>query len=150
MNNTTLPNTLNGLLAVAVNDARSINHRHYVPHFGYWHEPEVDGRCGVCLAGCVIARTLHYNRDHEVFINSFASPIRTKIEALDKMRIGSFSKAYRTLYGHKPSSSIRERLDALPAPAHPFFFGWRQFNSHLRSLELIIPMVRDIEASANR
>lgn len=150
MNNNTLPNTLNGLLAVAVSDAKSINRRLYVPHFGYWHEPEVDGRCGVCLAGCVIAGSLQHSRSSEVSFRHLQPPVRNKIEALDKMRIGSFSKAYRTLYGHKPSNTIRARLDALPGPHQPFFFGWRQFNSHIRSLELIIPMLREIEAAANQ
>lgn len=53
-----LPDRLSELVRLAVADARRLDRRAYVPKSCEWHRPQPDGRCGVCLAGAVIAGTL--------------------------------------------------------------------------------------------
>ena len=145
MKNITLPKTLNGLLAVAVSDAKSLNRKLYIPHFAYWHRPRIGHRCEVCLAGSLIASSLECNRNDNVLVHRLDETLKVKVEALNAMRRGDFTNAYRILYNRRPSPRTHTQLDEVPVPAHPEFVGWQPFNAHLRSLDAIIPRLREIE-----
>ena len=145
LKNITLPKTLNGLLGVAVSDAKSLSRELYIPHFAYWHRPHIGQRCEVCLAGSLIAGSLECNRNYNVLVHMLDETLKAKVEALNAMRRGDFTNAYRILYNRRPSPRTHTRLDELPVPAHPEFVGWQQFNAHLRSLDAIIPRLREIE-----
>ena len=98
MKNITLPKTLNGLLAAAVSDAKSLNRKLYIPHFAYWHRPHIGHRCEVCLAG-----SLECNRNDNVLVHMLDEPLKVKVEALNAMRRGGFINAYHILYNRRPS-----------------------------------------------
>jgi len=141
----TLPDTMHGLLAVAIADAKAISRRKYQPHFGYWHCPLDNGKCLVCLAGSIIARSL--NSPSTAMIRpSFLSPgVQRKMDAINAMRHGNWQYAYHLIYNSAPDCSTLDSLLFLPTPAQCDFIGWRQFNAHLKSLQRILPKLRAVE-----
>ena len=145
MNKSTLPRTLHGLLAAAISDARNLCRSDYFPNYAYWHRPNDDGRCEICLAGSLIAGSLQYNRNYKVIVHMLDEELYAKVDALNSMRIGDFVKAYSALYHRKPSPRTQDRLQLLPVPASPKFMGWHQYDAHLISLDAIVPLLRAIE-----
>lgn len=71
------PETLHELLALALADYDIVSQQPgYAINMNSWHTPKDKERtCHVCLAGCVIARTLQYDKD-------------TCAEFLDDLRAG--------------------------------------------------------------
>ena len=57
-----LPDTLAGLVETAIADALSLDPETYHPKSQQWHNPNTEG-CVICLAGCIIARTLQRPRE---------------------------------------------------------------------------------------
>ena len=142
-----LPDTLHSLLQCAVNDARGLNRRCYKPRYDEWHSPDLaDGRCEVCLAGSCLAGTIGHSSKDCITPFEFPANTRRKLEALEAMRTGSWIEAYRLVHQQRPPIETEARLSCLPAPAWSSFTNWRAFNSHLKSLEAILPMLRSIEA----
>jgi len=146
MLDTVLPDTVSGLLKVAIADARSLPRRTYLPYYGDWH-CKTKGRCRVCLAGSVLASTAGLDPDYEVSLDRLAHNLLLKVESLDAMRTGNWSHAFELIYRHPPAQDLLDELHALPTPAHSNFAGWRQFDLHLKSLEALVPKLRAIEDS---
>ena len=142
-----LPDTLAGLAEAAITDALALDPEIYRPKSQQWHNPNTEG-CVVCLAGCIIARTLHAPVSRIRFPSYYPLQTENKLIALDAMRCGYWNRAFCFLYGRDPDFEISERLSSLPRPAHVNFNGWDQFELHLASLESILPELRDIEAAA--
>ena len=145
MRKATLPDTLHELLSTAIEDSEALNRRHYSPHYCFWHRPQPDSRCQVCLGGAILARRLGFHsRSHTIF-NVLPSRQQDKLEALNAMRRGAWSYAYELLYRRKPPLPILRSLLALPCPDRSDFDGWLQFNIHIRSMRRILPKLREIE-----
>ena len=142
-----LPGTLAGLGKAAIADAFALDPEIYFPKSRQWHNPNTEG-CFVCLAGCVIARTLEAPASRIRFPSYYPVEIENKLVALDAMRCGYWNRAFYLLYGRDPVVEIGERLISLPRPAHVNFNGWYEFELHLASLESILPELREIEASS--
>ena len=142
-----LPDTLHETLTLAVNDARKLDRRLYRPDFFYWHSPWNDV-CLVCLAGCIIAGSLSFNRHQEMLPSSIDHTTDNKLQAVNCCRIGDWSHAFDVFHNHKPSIELMARLECLDAPEMFEFKGWEQFDAHLESLEAIIPALREIENQA--
>ena len=142
-----LPNTLAGLIETAIADALSLDPETYFPKSQQWHNPNTEG-CVICLAGCIIARTLHAPASRIRFPSYYPVQTENKLVALDSMRCGYWNRAFYVLFGRDPEWEIGNRLSLLPRPAHVNFNGWDQFDLHLASLESIIPELREIEAAA--
>ena len=84
------PETLHELLALALADYDIISQRPgYVIDMMSWHAPKDKERtCHVCLAGCVIARTLQYDKDICAIPDDFDENWAEALEYLDDLRLG--------------------------------------------------------------
>lgn len=99
-----LPNTLSGLLDLAVQDAQKCEAlpELYRLDMGRWHTPEA-GVCVICMAGAVIAQTLGVSHasDVRVWLNAPCSaalePARKQLLAINDMRLGDFEDAVKNL-----------------------------------------------------
>ncbi len=59
-----LPRKLSDLLELAINDLEKVeNSKEYSVDMGVWIKPHIGGRCMVCLAGSVMAMSLHVKVD---------------------------------------------------------------------------------------
>ena len=145
MNDQTLPDTIYGLLAVAIADAKAISRRIYLPHFGYWHRPLDNGKCQVCLAGSVLARSLGFPTTSIVSTSILSSELQRKMDAINAMRHGNWLFAYDLIYSSRPDPATLNTLLSLPTPAQCDFIGWRQFNAHLKSMQRILPRLRALD-----
>ena len=145
---TTLPATLSGLLAAAVHDARKLNRAIYVPNCDQWHHAISYSRtplCEVCLGGCLIAGTLNVNSCDSVTASMFDDRTSILLDALDDMRIGYWISAFKRIYDCDLKPSQRSLLERIPVPVHTEFKDWEQFDAHLKSLERIIPRLRQVD-----
>lgn len=105
-----LPDTLSGLLRVAVEDAKKIElSDKYKLNMNYWHMPadtyegekeEDRGKCYVCMAGAVMAERLGASPDQEAWPDHIANgdeSTHSKLLAIDLMRQGNFDSAAEEL-----------------------------------------------------
>ena len=87
----------------------------YTVEMGQWHEPRNDnGKCGVCLAGAVMAMAGNMP-DQLVMPSDFVfSGYRTteKLQALDKFRIGWTDDALNSYLDSKTEISFGDRIMA--------------------------------------
>lgn len=146
MRKSTLPDTLHELLSTAIDDASALSRRLYSPHFCFWHRPQTDNRCQLCLGGAILARRLGFHHRSRMSFNVLPSRQQDKLESLNAMRRGNWSYAYELLYRRRPSPATAISLIALPRPDRDDFIGWRQFKAHLRSMRRILPKLREIES----
>ena len=141
-----LPATLADLLTVAISDARQLDPELYSPRSGHWHYMINDSPCYVCLAGCVIAVSLHHSPYFDKQPWMFPQHTADKLYALNYMRCGRWLDAYHLLYGHVPARFIETELFYLRMPKMNTFDNWDDFHVHLDSLESIVPDLRRIES----
>ena len=145
---TSLPATLAGLLEAAVNDARKLDRTIYYPTNEQWHRSVASWRkpyCEVCLAGCLIAGTLDVESCDSVTASMFDDRTSMLLDALDDMRIGYWISAFKRIYDGELRPSLRSLLERIPVPLHTEFIGWEQFDAHLKSLQRIIPRLRQVD-----
>jgi len=104
----TLPDTLSGLIRVALADFRKcLASNDYVVDMREWHAPvEGDALCRVCLAGAVMAQTLQVPVEDEVSPTRFSlsesqwgreSQLENKLRAINSLRVGEVRTAARVL-----------------------------------------------------
>ena len=142
MNYTTRPpETLSGLIRLAVGDARRLDHDLYTPLYSKWHAPEeARGQqvCCVCLAGAVIAGTLGApgHRDVLLLVENGITDTEWSdaLIALNYARMGKWKLARIQLPGW-PTPKQEAAMAKVAPPAHPGFSNWEEFESHLKSLE---------------
>ena len=144
-----LPSTLAGLLRTAIDDARSLDQSLYVPHFDNWHFVNVRDLCEICLAGGIIAGSLHNPPSMTLDPNYFSRKTEDKLRAVDAMRSGDWTAAFRYVYDFAPDRNLFARLRALPAPHHDKFCDWPNFERHLDSLESVLPALTAIDELAS-
>lgn len=140
-----LPDTMSGLLATAIDDARQLDRTLYHPRCGEWHTAWEHRPCQVCLAGSVIAGSLGASHHQTLYPNIFRGPVQHKLESIDFMRRGKWVLAFKAFYQLHPKISASRQLNRLPRPDNKDFNGWQEFDSHLDSLEEILPDLRQIE-----
>ena len=140
-----LPSTMAGLLETAIEDARTLDRKTYVPHHGQWHCADHSHACEVCLAGSLIAGTLGIGATCTVSANSFSPRAKRLLFALDDMRIGHWTGAFRHVYYRYAGASLRQALKDIPSPNPHYFTGWPGFQRHLDSLEQLLPQLRRID-----
>ena len=144
-----LPDSMAEVLIATIGDARSLDPNTYRPRSKEWHTATEEGPCEICLAGSLIAGTFNVSPNRTMFPYMFTADTERKLEALDYMRLGKWALAYKTFYGRRPAPPIEERLTFLPLPHNSSFNGWQEFQSHLDSLESIIPDLQVIERCAH-
>jgi len=140
-----LPDTLSGLLACAIDDARQLDRSLYLPYAGEWHVQQ-QNLCQVCLSGAVMASSLEADPLKELSPSDFPQDAMNKLFALNRMRCGDWITAWHHLYGGSPSLTVSNRLLELPQPQYCHFDGWEHFEAHLRCLEALVPHLRTIES----
>ena len=89
-----LPNTLHGLLTVALDDLEKVmKDDRYSIYMGFWHSPitEENNKCNVCLAGCVMAKTL--GACHLIDLHPICFWKANKLYAIESIRVGDFVRA---------------------------------------------------------
>ena len=139
-----LPDTLSGLITIALRDARSLDRERYLPHAREWHEPS-NSHCLVCLSGAVMSVSFKASPRHPCTPTNFPALEMDKLFALNKVREGNWIWAWTLFYGSPTRRSLKRRLAALPAPSFSNFYSWPDFEAHLQSLERIVPRLRKIE-----
>ena len=142
-----LADTMAGLLATAIADARSLDPDTYMPFCLNWHDVNSLNVCEVCLAGSVIAVSLKNSPTMTITPESFSPNTENKLRAIDSMRGGNWLLAFGFVYGQCPEE-IADRLRILPKPKHADFIGWDRLHAHLDSLESILPELRQVDELA--
>ena len=146
-----LPETMAGLLKVAIIDARKLDRSIYLPYHNDWHDADSSAiYCEICLAGSVIAGSLKIAPSLTVSSLSFDKRTEDLLDALDNMRMGLWSKAFDLIYNRIPPLHVLDYLRALPEPARSTFEGWEDFNVHLSSLERMLPQLHSIDRAVAR
>ena len=138
--------TMSGLLETAIADARRLGRDLYDPHCRNGHLPNSQGFGEICRAASFPAGTLGCSSTVRTAPWDFPGKTQAKHEARNAMRTGSWLEACRLVCQHRPPVEIEARLCRLPTPSWAAFVGWRAFNSHLKSLEAILPELRGIES----
>jgi hypothetical protein len=97
-----LPKKLSDCLAIAIADLTAVEKQKskYVVDMRSWHGPELDdfgwettGKCAVCFAGAVMARTLETTPDKDAIPGDFGRYNAQRFSALDALRTGSLAEA---------------------------------------------------------
>ena len=144
-----LPDTMNGLLVTALNDARSLDRYRYMPNWEQWHNSTIRSSCEVCLAGSIIARSFRMPPENDIHPVLFSDLTFQKLEAVESMRSGDWWHAFVCVYDGPPNDAAEKLILSLDAPRKGDFSGWDEFETHLESLQSFIPKLRAIDEAAN-
>lgn len=126
---TKLPNKLSDLLMLALTDLEQVeNDPRYKVSMLHWHEP--NGKCSVCLAGSVMARTLRAPLAEPLAPSDFGSNAQ-KLRALDDVRTGRIRFALFQISGKYSTPGIVDYayLDEEPSYAHDRAEWWLHMQS---------------------
>ncbi len=143
-----LPNTLAVLLKCAVDDASTLDASTYIPYSGNWHTSRRRYPCEVCLAGCIMAATLSNPPTRTLIPDMFSADTEQKLGIVDSMRCGNWRAAFTCLYQQDPTAEINRELFHIPTPRLCHFYGWAEFETHLRSLTNLLPRLQKIDTLA--
>jgi len=104
------------LIRLALTDLRAVERLpQYKVDMEAWHEPR-RGRCRVCLAGAVMARTLNVPADQIRYPFDFPHDIEVQLAALNKFRVGLVRSGCKLLSKDVPAE-IPIFLKVPPYPA---------------------------------
>lgn len=150
MNKPALPDTLSETLSLAIRDARLLDPSIYFPHNRFWHGYDTThhNKCLVCLSGSIISQS--FQADHKTITTpgSYRDEIDRKLRSINLVRTGDYTGAFALFHNRHAPTEIRLLLFELDSPASSSFVGWEQFESHLDSLEELLPSLREIEDKA--
>ncbi len=99
-------NTLHELLALAIGDFEKVlADKRYVIDMGDWHLPLDNGKCSVCLAGSVLAKSLNAPIRQEYFFH-MDDEVNDRLDALDRLRLADLTGAWDAIreYAEYPLS----------------------------------------------
>lgn len=101
-----LPDKLSDLLDLAVTDSEECSRmKSYRLNMELWHQP--NGKCSVCMAGSVMARTLGAGRRTYAEPRSFGDENAPKLLAINDLRNGYVANAYFRLHSELPPTDSR-------------------------------------------
>lgn len=110
----TLPKVPSELLKLGLNDLELCekDDRYIVSMQYAWHFPDREtGKCVVCFAGVVIAKSLKSDPNRRYIARRFSEDIHSKLLALDYFHVGMIKQGIVRLRGHTdkiPSSLLKE------------------------------------------
>ncbi len=90
-----LPRKMSALIRIALEDLSKVERsKVYQVQMGNWHLPMADGKCAVCFAGAVMAKTCGFQKNSDVFprVSSMGDNL-DQFFALDSLRQGEVSLA---------------------------------------------------------
>jgi len=96
----TLPDKPSELIRTAIHDITLVERQKakYVVNMGVFHSPsDYSGKCQVCYAGAVMAKTLGCNPKDEVETDHWGNEVEGKLDALDSFRTGDVEDAFSHL-----------------------------------------------------
>ena len=94
---TTLPDKPSELIRIALKDLEACElDPKYQINMNSWHAT-IDGKCAVCLAGAVMARTLGISPTRDVAPEDLESDLKHRLCALDCLRTGRVQFALHAL-----------------------------------------------------
>ena len=142
-----VPEKLSDLIRLAIADGRKLYQERaeeYLPDAYMFHEVGYDSQqgkqvCRVCLAGAVMAGTLHTDNRYSLIPSNFDKPWTKALCALDCVRRGQYYNALITLYG--PGEYQFAATQSRPVQYR--FHGWDAFLDHLDSLEFVVGFFQD-------
>ena len=119
-----LPDKPSELIRVALADLEKVEaDPRYSVHMGDWHR-SFGNYCAVCLAGSVMAMSLHLNPEQTVEFHDSASGLSDadwdKLDALDDFRMGEVHAGLRTL--NLDQGSLDEMIGITPYTTDPTTF----------------------------
>ena len=86
------------LLDLAMSDLEKVEKdSRYEVNMNSWHWK--DQKCFVCLAGCVMAKTLNGDINDHLAPSSFSKDTESKLQAIDCFRCGLFGDMFKWFYG---------------------------------------------------
>ena len=117
----TLPDTLSDLLTVALDDLAKVEaDPRYAVAMKDWHRPYSTGRCNVCLAGAVMAKSLGCPIAR-IDPYELGQQIKTKLHVLNSLRQGFVGYACEELSESFERVPEQLRFVEVPEYAHPDF-----------------------------
>ena len=134
-----LPDTLSGLLELAISEGRALDRDKYIANSMNWHAEHNDQSCSVCLAGFVIARKMHPTNPQYATYDTW-----NKLLALDYMRHGIFktAAAYLKIDLTPGQYSALRDLQLQFDNTHCRFRTWEEADKHMAALE---PYIEKLE-----
>lgn len=94
----TLPDKPSELIRLALGDLELVEQDpRYKVHMNDWHWANPDGICSVCLAGCVMSKTLKSNPSERISPSKFSSDTKNKLTALDRFREGFITAGFSVM-----------------------------------------------------
>ena len=153
-----LPDSLFGLVRLAIADLKSISQNSFSPDSSVWFSKFKSGHCVGCLAGAVIYSRL-FDRDvtrgKAVSITPseiLNSAVENKLYALDLFRRGNIVGALLTIYGTNEYkiNLNKEDLYFLRHPINQGQFGnWDQLFAFLEWADLAADILEKYEIAAS-
>ena len=142
-----VPEKLSDLIRLAIADGRKLYQERsgeYCPDAYLFHEVGYDFQqnkqvCHVCLAGTVMAGTLHTDNRYSLIPSDFDTSWTKALRALDYVRQGMYVNALTILYG--PGEYQFALTQSLPAQY--LFLGWDAFLDHLDNLGFAVGFLQD-------
>jgi hypothetical protein len=119
-----LPDHPGDLIRLAVLDLveTASDTKHFKIDMGVWFWPDIaSGVCEVCMAGAVMAQTLHANRRYSYRPWQYKDDTERKLRALDNFRCGNIALGYHVLFRDQPES-LPSREDVTPWSTDPDLF----------------------------
>ena len=130
---TELPDTLSGLIRLALADFRDADRNSFVPNSGIWLMKNANQRCYGCLAGIVMLSMIVEDdiTDFKSYDNpdswTFDNDIRNKLMALDSFRSGDSDEAFEHL-GIRPILSGEDKAFLWSPPNYGEFLNWEELD----------------------
>ena len=118
---TKLPDKLSELLRLAIGDLIKVRaDPRYEVYMTDWHWPSHNGKCRVCLAGSVLAKSFELDPAQKVVWGTdIDKETQNKLMALNELRCGYIEDAYRELEHDKPASLPDEIMVVNTQPRTP-------------------------------
>ncbi len=125
-----LPDKPSELIRVALADLEKCEKDPgYKIEMDVWHEPRSEGgKCEVCLAGSVMAKTLSVDRIMDADPSEFPEAVHLKLCALDSFRCGEVTEAF---LGMRIGDGIRQISDR---EIKPYSLNPAQFKEDMNRL----------------
>lgn len=102
-------NKLSVLLSIARDDLKSVEQfkDRYEVDMGSWHVPW-EGKCSVCMAGAVMARTYSMDDEADVYPSDLSYNLKRRMSAVDWLRCGNVSSAASVMFGEEEAKRFEE------------------------------------------
>lgn len=118
-----LPNKPSTLIRVALRDLIAVerNTKTYEVSMGTWHAAD-KGKCYVCLAGAVMAKSLKTPRTRDAWPFLFPDDTKEKLDALDGFRRGELFEALQGYFKTPFPNGLPMAVDIVDYHVNPRLF----------------------------